>query len=74
MLAAAWRHRPAACAFAVSPAVPVPQTVVEAVPLFDGRGPGDGERARAYLCEGGSCRLPVDEPEALARMLIAARV
>ena len=74
MLAAAWRNRPAACALAVSPGVPVPQATVEAVPLFSGRGPGTAARARAYLCEGGVCRLPTEEPEALTRMLIAARV
>jgi hypothetical protein len=69
MRAAAWRHRPAACALAVSPAVPVPQTSVETVPLFAGRGPGDGERARAYLCEGGACRLPEEDPDSLAKAL-----
>ncbi|MBZ5588922.1 MAG: thioredoxin domain-containing protein [Acidobacteriia bacterium] len=72
MLAAAWRHRPAACALAVS-TVPVQQAAVEAVPLFADRGPGAGETARAYICEGGACRLPVEEPEALIRALVALR-
>ncbi len=54
---------------APAPAVPVPATVVARVPLFAGRERTDEGRALAYLCEGGACRLPIAEPEALARAL-----
>jgi len=58
---------------APAPAVPVPAAVVARVPLFTGRERTDEGRALAYLCEGGTCRLPVDDPVALARALAADR-
>jgi uncharacterized protein YyaL (SSP411 family) len=67
----AWRRRPAACALAPSPSVPVPATTVAAVPLFAGREAAEGGRALAYLCEGARCSLPIAEPDALAASLSA---
>jgi uncharacterized protein len=66
---AAWRFRPAGCAVAVSPSVPVPPAVAAAVPLFAGREATAPGRALAYLCEGGSCRLPTSEPDELTSSL-----
>jgi hypothetical protein len=58
---------------APAPAVPVPAAAVARVPLFAGREHADEGRALAYLCEGGACRLPVDDPDALARALAVDR-
>ncbi len=71
--AAAWRSRPSGCVLASSASVPVPPATVRTVPLFTGRESVTADRARAYLCEGGACRLPVEEPQALVRLLVAAR-
>ncbi len=71
LLAAAWRHRPARCVIAPSGPVPVAAESARAVPLFSGRETVPPGRARAYLCEGGACRIPVEEPAALARLLAA---
>jgi uncharacterized protein YyaL (SSP411 family) len=49
--------------------VPVPQRIVREVPLFEGREHVADGRARAYLCEGGVCRLPIEDPEVLSRAL-----
>jgi uncharacterized protein YyaL (SSP411 family) len=69
LLAVARREKPAACALAVSPSASVPDALVREVPLFAGReGMADGV-ARAYLCEGGACRLPIFEPAALSGAL-----
>jgi uncharacterized protein YyaL (SSP411 family) len=72
LLAAAWRARPAAFALAPSRAVPVPEEVLREVPLFSGRQNVEHGRARAYLCESGVCRLPLEDPAELARVLAAA--
>jgi len=69
LLAVAWSRRPPGCALAVTPTVPAPAPAAAAVPALAGRGPAGPRRARAYLCEGGTCRLPVEEPVALARIL-----
>jgi uncharacterized protein YyaL (SSP411 family) len=71
LLAVAWRHKPRACAVAPSPSVPVPAAVVREVPLFSARESAPTGRARAYLCERGVCRLPVDDPEQLIAALAA---
>jgi len=68
---AAWRHKPAACALAIAPALPIPSTLMRAVPLFAGRDSVPDGRARAYVCEGGACRLPLDDPLRLAEVLVA---
>ncbi|HVN31876.1 MAG TPA: thioredoxin domain-containing protein [Thermoanaerobaculaceae bacterium] len=69
MLTVARRDKPPGCALALSPSVPVSAELVREVPLFAGReAVGDG-RARAYLCEGGVCLLPIEDPEALSRAL-----
>ncbi len=72
LLAAAWRHKPARCVLAPSGSVPVTAESVRTVPLFSGRESASPGRARAYLCEGGACRIPVEEPAALASLLDAA--
>jgi uncharacterized protein YyaL (SSP411 family) len=69
LLAVARREKPSWCALALSPSVPVPERIVREVPLFEGREHVADGRARAYLCEGGVCRLPVGDPEALSRAL-----
>jgi hypothetical protein len=71
LLAVARREKPAGCALAFSPSVPVPEALVREVPLFSGRESAEEGRARAYLCEGGVCRLPVEDPEALSQALSA---
>jgi uncharacterized protein YyaL (SSP411 family) len=71
LLAAAWRSKPCACAIAVSPSVPLPAAVVLEVPLFRGRESTSTNEACAYICEGGICRLPVEDPEQLAANLAA---
>jgi uncharacterized protein len=68
---AAWRHKPAACTLAIAPALPVPPSLIRAVPLFAGRDAVPEGRARAYVCEGGACRLPLDDPLRLAEALAA---
>jgi uncharacterized protein YyaL (SSP411 family) len=45
--------------------------VTREVPLFGGRERAGDGRARAYLCEGGECRLPVEDARALSRALSA---
>jgi hypothetical protein len=72
LLAVAWRAKPAACPLAFSPSVPVPPEVVRVVPLFAGRESVADGQARAYLCEGGACRMPVEDPAGLAEALAAA--
>jgi uncharacterized protein YyaL (SSP411 family) len=69
LLQAAWRHKPAECALALSPTVPVPVEVTRAVPLFAGREGGGAEPALAYVCEGGRCSLPLADPTELAASL-----
>ncbi len=71
LLATAWREKPAFCALALSSSVPVPAAVTREVPLFGGRESAEGGRARAYLCEGGVCRLPVEDARALSEALSA---
>jgi uncharacterized protein YyaL (SSP411 family) len=66
LLAAALREKPAGCVLALSPSVPVPAAVSREVPLFLGRENVEDGLARAYLCEGGACRLPVEDPGALS--------
>jgi uncharacterized protein YyaL (SSP411 family) len=72
LVRAAWRGKPAACALALSPSVPLPAEVVRAVSLFAGRETVADGQARAYLCEGGACRMPVEDPARLADALAAA--
>jgi uncharacterized protein YyaL (SSP411 family) len=72
LVRAAWHGKPAACALALSPSVPVPAEVVRVVPLFAGRENVADGQARAYLCEGGVCRLPIEDPAELAKALAAA--
>ncbi|MEX2541858.1 MAG: thioredoxin domain-containing protein [Trueperaceae bacterium] len=43
--------------------------LVERLPFLEGRGPIAG-RPAAYVCEAGVCRLPVTEPDDLARELV----
>jgi len=69
LLAVAWRRKPAGCALALSPSVPVPAAVTREVPLFSGRERVTDGVARAYLCEGGACRLPIEDPGALSSAL-----
>jgi uncharacterized protein len=69
LLAVARREKPAGCALAFSPSVPIPEALVREVPLFSGRESAEEGRARAYLCEGGVCRLPVEDPDALSLAL-----
>jgi uncharacterized protein YyaL (SSP411 family) len=71
LLRAAWCHKPAACALALSPTVPVPVEVTRTVPLFAGREGAGAEPALAYVCEGGRCSLPLSDPTALAASLSA---
>jgi hypothetical protein len=71
LLRVARRHAPAGAVVAPAPAVPVPATVVATVPLFAGREGHPGDEPVAYLCEGGSCRLPVSDPDELERELRA---
>ena len=66
---AAWRNLPRSCAVAPSRTVPVPGETVQRVPLFAGREGTEEGRALAYLCQGGTCRLPTGDPEELARAL-----
>ncbi len=54
---------------APAPALPVPAEVVQAVPLFHGREGAAGQAPAAYLCRGGVCHLPHDDPAALAAAL-----
>ena len=70
LLAVARREKPSGCALAFSPSVPVPEELVRHVPLFAGRESVRDGRARAYLCKGGVCLLPIEEPEALSRALL----
>ena len=74
LLAAAWRQKPARCVVAPSGPLPMAADSMRAVPLFSGREAVPPNRARAYLCEGGACRIPVEEPGALARLLAAVAV
>ncbi len=67
----AWRTVPRSCAVAPSCTVPVPGETVRRVPLFAGRESTETGRAVAYLCEGGSCRLPTRDPAELTRALLA---
>jgi hypothetical protein len=69
LLATAWREKPAFCVLALSSSVPVPAAVTREVPLFGGRESAEDGRARAYLCERGVCRLPVEDAHALSRAL-----
>jgi uncharacterized protein YyaL (SSP411 family) len=69
LLATAWRRKPARCVLAPSGPLPLREESLRAVPLFSGRETVPAGRARAYLCEGGACRIPVEEPAALARLL-----
>ncbi|TAM44702.1 MAG: thioredoxin domain-containing protein [Acidobacteria bacterium] len=71
LVAAAWRHKPARCVLAPATSVPVTPEAARVVPLFAGRETAPSGRARAYLCEGGACRLPLEEEAALARLLSA---
>jgi uncharacterized protein YyaL (SSP411 family) len=71
LLRAARRSSRPPTVIAPAPAVPVPAAAVASVPLFAGREHAEQGRALAYLCEGGGCRLPVDDPDALARALAA---
>ncbi len=68
LLATGWRRKPARCVLAPSGPLPLRAESVRAVPLFSGRETVPSGRARAYLCEGGACRIPVEEPAALARL------
>jgi hypothetical protein len=70
LLAAALREKPAGCVLALSPSVPVPAAAVREVPLFLGRESVEDGLARAYLCEGGACRLPIEDPGALSLALL----
>ena len=72
LLAAAWRRKPGRCVVAPARSAVVTPESVRTVPLFAGRETVPPGRARAYLCEGGACRLPVESPAALARLLAAA--
>jgi uncharacterized protein YyaL (SSP411 family) len=69
LFAVALREKPAGCALALSPSVPVSAAVAREVPLFTGRGSVEAGLARAYLCEGGACRLPIGDPGALSSAL-----
>jgi uncharacterized protein YyaL (SSP411 family) len=71
LLAVALRDQPAGCVLALSPSVPVPAAVAREVPLFSGRESVEDGLARAYLCEGGACRLPIEDPAALSLALSA---
>jgi len=66
LLVVALREKPAGCALALSPSVPVPAAVTREVPLFLGRESVEDGLARAYLCEGGACRLPIEDPGTLS--------
>jgi uncharacterized protein len=72
LLATAWRRKPGRCVVAPSGSAAVTPEAARVVPLFAGRETVAAGRARAYLCEGGACRLPVEEAAALARLLAAA--
>jgi hypothetical protein len=67
----AWRHKPAACAFARSSVVPVPESLVQAVPLLAGRETVPEGRAQAHLCHGGVCMPPFEDPLRLEEALAA---
>jgi len=71
LLGVALRDQPAGCVLALSPSVPVPPAVAREVPLFSGRESVEDGMARAYLCEGGACRLPIEDPAALSLALSA---
>ncbi len=72
LTAAAWRTKPPDCVIAPTASVPVAPAASAAVPLFAGRESVTAGRARAYFCVGGTCRLPVEESQALARLLAGA--
>ena len=72
LLATAWRRKPGRCVVAPSRSGAVTPEAARAVPLFAGRETVAAGRARAYLCVGGACRLPVEESATLARLLAAA--
>jgi hypothetical protein len=70
LLAAARRALRPPTVIAPAAAVPVPAGDVALVPLFEGRETVEPGTALAYLCRGGTCRLPTSDPEALARALL----
>jgi uncharacterized protein YyaL (SSP411 family) len=74
LLTVALRGKPSRCALARSRSVPVPHGVVGLVPLFAGRERVEDGQARAYLCEGAACRLPIENPEALSQALASLAV
>jgi len=74
LLRAARRALPAGAVIVPVPAVPAPPETASLVPLLAGREGRAGDPPVAYLCEGGTCRLPTGSAEGLERALRALAV